>query len=1148
MRRRKCLSCFLRLAMGVSRLSFQPPNNPDMNPPASKVRSAFILAWSVVSLFTITNAARAADNVWIGGTSPDWNTPSNWSLGTVPTNPDNAVVNSTPANVATITANLSQTPRDIIVGINGGNTGRLFHVSGTATTGNGNWLAIGVIGGTGTYNLTNATPTGGNISGFGQGSGTVTTSDRIIVGEQGGTGTLNINTTGGASSSGDIHVGFGAGSSGTANIASGTLTTNAQMSVGEAGGTGILNINTATATNGVSSTSDFRVGIGAGSNGTVNLASGTLNAGNSGWALIGTAGGTATFNVTGGTVHIARETLVGSDANTVASLNIRGGTYSTGETGNLTAYIGRAGGTGNLNVADTTITGGTATGMGTGSGSFSENGELVIGVDSGSLGTARINTTGTVTSTGNIRIGENFGGGSGTGRWYMDNGTVNAGGQTWIGNNGGNGTMIMSGGTFNAPDWISVGRNGGTGVLTINGTAVVQKTNTNGSLEITNAGSTTASGTVNLDGGTLLVNQITGAGGVGSTSILNFNGGTLKPTIDNADFINGNVVAFVKAGGAVIDTNGKIITINQSLTGDAANRLLTKNGTGTLTLGGSGDNASLGATVNVGTFILGKTSSGSVHALGGATTVAGGTMQLGGTGNDQIWTGVTVTVDSGTFDLNGRNEGFNALSGSGGTVTNTNATTSRVTVGESNGSGSYAGNIVNGTGTLALTKNGAGTQALTGTNMFGSAAIDGSGATNVNGGIFAISAGTTSGTPLLVHNATVNINGGAFSNASWISVGQVGTDNATMNVSSGSITTSGDFNVSDVGTSTGALNVSGTGLVSANGPSLYIAKTSGTTGTVNLDGGTISTNHVGGAAGVPNSPALGNSTFNFNGGTLQARTSDSVFMQNLTRANVRNGGAIIDTNGFNVVVDQALLHSNIGGDNSTDGGLTKRGAGRLTLTGSNTFTGATTIATNGDTLAAGAAGALGGTSSVTVNAGGTLLLQGSNNVDRINNAAAVTLAGGGVFNTGGLNEGPADGAESFPAAMGALTLSANSTIDFTSGTGSNLLFASLNYTQGNVVSILHWTGMIRADNGSTSNDRLLFTTPPGFSDAQLASIQFSNDSGTPFPMGATLIQFNGYSELVPVPEPGPIVGAVALLGLAACRERKRLAALLARRR
>ena len=42
--------------------------------------------------------------------------------------------------------------------------------------------------------------------------------------------------------------------------------------------------------------------------------------------------------------------------------------------------------------------------------------------------------------------------------------------------------------------------------------------------------------------------------------------------------------------------------------------------------------------------------------------------------------------------------------------------------------------------------------------------------------------------------------------------------------------------------------------------------------------------------------------------------------------NVRNGGAIIDSNGHNISVKSALTHSNIGGDNAADGGLTKNGA------------------------------------------------------------------------------------------------------------------------------------------------------------------------------------------------------------------------------
>ncbi|MEZ0388592.1 MAG: autotransporter-associated beta strand repeat-containing protein [Verrucomicrobium sp.] len=66
-------------------------------------------------------------------------------------------------------------------------------------------------------------------------------------------------------------------------------------------------------------------------------------------------------------------------------------------------------------------------------------------------------------------------------------------------------------------------------------------------------------------------------------------------------------------------------------------------------------------------------------------------------------------------------------------------------------------------------------------------------------------------------------------------------------------------------------------------------------------------------------------------------------MNGITRANVRDGGVVIDTNGYDVTIAQNLLHSDIVGDNATDGGLTKNGAGMLTVTGENTFTGDVTV-------------------------------------------------------------------------------------------------------------------------------------------------------------------------------------------------------------
>jgi autotransporter-associated beta strand protein len=86
-------------------------------------------------------------------------------------------------------------------------------------------------------------------------------------------------------------------------------------------------------------------------------------------------------------------------------------------------------------------------------------------------------------------------------------------------------------------------------------------------------------------------------------------------------------------------------------------------------------------------------------------------------------------------------------------------------------------------------------------------------------------------------------------------------------------------------------------------------------------------------------------------------------------ANVRNLGAIIDTTNFSISLGQALVHSAIAGDSSTDGGLTKRGSGTLTLNGVNTYNGPTTI--SGGTLALSGGGSIANSSSINVSAGTT---------------------------------------------------------------------------------------------------------------------------------------------------------------------------------
>lgn len=142
-----------------------------------------------------------------------------------------------------------------------------------------------------------------------------------------------------------------------------------------------------------------------------------------------------------------------------------------------------------------------------------------------------------------------------------------------------------------------------------------------------------------------------------------------------------------------------------------------------------------------------------------------------------------------------------------------------------------------------------------------------------------------------------------------------------------------------------------------------------------LTGGDVTLRSVstGGTATYP-------TRFNFNGGTLRAAVSIGTFMQGLTEAYIENGGATIDTAGYNIDIVQALL---AGGGT---GGLTKNGAGQLTLQGTNTFTGNIQVNEGGLTLYS----AHQGSGSVTC-VDGTTFGMNSSGTNLVVNLSSVTL-------------------------------------------------------------------------------------------------------------------------------------------------------------
>ena len=174
-------------------------------------------------------------------------------------------------------------------------------------------------------------------------------------------------------------------------------------------------------------------------------------------------------------------------------------------------------------------------------------------------------------------------------------------------------------------------------------------------------------------------------------------------------------------------------------------------------------------------------------------------------------------------------------------------------------------------------------------------------------------------------------------------------------------------------------------------------------------------------------------------------------------------------------------------------------------------------------LANSSSAALGSTSGIAVNSGGTLLLSQS---DQINNSATVTLGGGTVMFGSAVSEG-----SSSAVGVGALTLTANSTIDFNSLAGT-ITFSS--YTPGGFT--------LAVNNWVNTSSHLIFNQDQTSNLSYFTFNGQTNVSQTSLGSG-----FYEVGLLAPVPEPGTIAAGLALLGFVAWRERKRLASLLARR-
>lgn len=326
----------------------------------------------------------------------------------------------------------------------------------------------------------------------------------------------------------------------------------------------------------------------------------------------------------------------------------------------------------------------------------------------------------------------------------------------------------------------------------------------------------------------------------------------------------------VVSGGTLIARNssafgGAAITVNDASTGSSNTSLLlegagvstarnitvTNNGSGTVTLGSTG--TSSGNMAFSGTLALDKattltsattdrtTYSGKITGSVGTLTITGsrrtvfesanglndftGDLEITGSNTvlqtgagtftgENIPNGSNVTVGTGAFlklaNLANSTETINGLNG-GGVVRRHEdvAGIANLVVGSSGGGGTFSGALENGAGTLTLTKTGAGTQILSGTNIH-------SGATNINEGTLSLG---TSGS--IANSSVITVASGANFDVSGLAGGLTLAAGKTLR-GEGTVTGSVADDIAGVAVITAGNGTSGnlsiTGNLSFNGP------------------------------------------------------------------------------------------------------------------------------------------------------------------------------------------------------------------------------------------------------------------------------------------------------------------------------------------
>ncbi|MGO9108091.1 MAG: beta strand repeat-containing protein [Thermoguttaceae bacterium] len=892
-----------------------------------------------------------------------------------------------------------------------------------------NFLALAQNSGSGSYTLTGGSLLSANSETIGQ------------------AGSASFTQSGGTNASTNIYLGRNAGALGTYDLSASGLFSAQSVSIGYSGTGAFVH------TGGVSTVSNLILGDQAGGIGTYNLSSSGLLS--SGTETIGNSG-TGAFTQSGGTNTLTSALYLGQYAGSSGMYTLSGGLL-------VAPSIVQGAGTGIVNVSGGTLT--------------SQSGNLTISTSGGVLTVAgQISGSTGLTKTGSstlILAGANtYTGNTSISQGTLDLGNANAVQSSTVLVNVNNGLQFLSSiGSFN------VGAIGGSGGL------VLADTGGNPIALVTggNNASTTYSGFIS-GAGTLVHN---GSGTMTLTGTNTYSGGTVLGP-DDLVITNGQALGLgplTFTGNAAVTTSGNMSVANSFVLQSGVTGALDTTGTTTVSgpISGAGSLSKLGS----GTLVL----SGS-NTFSGPTLLNQGTLVLANgaalENSDVVISPDAVLQISPALGFLGGMLG--QLSGAGTVLLSGGSQTLIVGLGNAN-SNTYSGTI-QGSGTLEWA--GSGTLYLTGSNTW-------TGGTILDPGILAIQSDAALGA--VPPSPAANI---VFRNNSTLQARSSFALNANRNISISASTTGsfdpygGTFTIGGVISGSGALAVVGSGTLVLTNTETYTGGTIIDSGTLQLgSGGTAgsvagsivdnsvvvfnrsdSTSYAGGISGAgglqqagPGTLLLGGNN-SFSGNTIVAagvlQLGNSTALQTST---VVVSGGTLDLNGFAAILGGLAGSGNLalGSGTVTVGGngsqtiysgslsgaanLVKAGSGQLTLTGSSSYTGGTTL--NQGVLAIGSDAAL-----------GTVTGQSSNNINFTGNSTLRSLASFALPSSRGISIAASTTGSFDPdgntliiggaiGGPGALAVA---------GTGTLVLTNSETYTGGTTVS----AGTLQLGDGGTT--------------------------------------------------------------------------------